>query len=342
MRTISRLRRVAAAALAAAALTTGPAAAATAPPGSVTARPAGTGLGYNDVINGHPANQEKLVVEDGDTVVAYCVEEGVDYPGGEDTTFVAVTRAESGLDPDGLAKAADVAVRSAEIGTPLGNTALEAVAVQLAIWKLANGVDISAVANSAAKTRAEELAAAAVARPEDPSSFVLTAAAAADGDRRAVTVTLRTVAGAPIAGEEVRVSVGEATETATTGADGTATVTFDAPAADVDATVSWAGELKAGTVLAPPSGQKVITATDARIERQATVRVAAAAPTTTVPPTTVPATTVPPTTVPAAAPTTVPTPSELPYTGTVANGALGLAAAAATTAGVVLRRRARG
>lgn len=319
----------------------------TAESGAATAKVSGLGLGYNNVMpDGTMASEELVVVEDGDTIATFCVQYGVDtdYEG----TYVSSTWAAHGL-PNGD-KVAFIAVNHNEIGTPLEDAKLEAVAAQLAIWKLTDNLDYSEVDNKAARDRADALAANGGTLAEGPSSFNLSVTAErGEGTATATaTVTLADDAGTGIAGQAVTVTAGDDTQQATTGADGTATVELAAGPDAVTVDATWDGVLPEGTLLESQVGQAKITTAPAPLSRAASVELdAAPAPTTTTttaPPTTTtaPPTTEPPTTAP---PTTAPPveqpPAELPYTGTTATVGMAAVAAAASAGGYWLRKRGR-
>lgn len=315
--------------------------------GPATASPAGVGAGYNNVINDHAANIQTVTVEGGDTVDTFCIEEGVVFNAdGDAIYFSAPWAAATGTTE--MAKVADIAVRSAEMGTPLADEHAEAAAVQLAIWKVGNGLDISGVPNASIVGRADALAAAAADYTQGPSSFALDIAAETDETNTVqVALSFTTDDESPLADETITVTTPAGPVEVVTNADGNAALSFEAPAEDGTVTATWSGTLPAGSVLLPPSDtdQKVITTTDADITRSAEATFAAAAvPTTTAPPVTEPPTTEPPVTEPPAtvpAPAPAPAPEELPYTGTTATLGMLALAAGLVAAGVYGFRRSR-
>lgn len=319
--------------------------------GTWLGNPDGYGNGYNNVINGHAANA-RIVGLDASTenaqVDVYCIVEGQDFDENEGVSFAAATRSQSTA--ANLAKVADLAARSAAIGTPLENVNSEAAAKQLAIWKLTDNLDISAVPNTDIVNRANELSAGAVDAPETPSSFLLVATPTEDDTTDTLTVTLKTKEGTGIT-SPIRITGEGVDQTVNTDANGTAVLVLPGTEADRKLNVEFEGTLKAGTILNPSTdSQPVITAEDApvtRVAEAAFTGTPAVTPPPTTPPTTPPAPveTPPVSTPPAPVNTPVATPpttnpQELPYTGTWLTYPIIAAAVAAVGGGIFLRRRA--
>lgn len=231
------------------------------------------GPGYNNVINGHAAASRFVIVEEGDTVQVYCVQEGIDFNGAPDVVFSGLTYAASGVtDP---AKAAGIAVNSASIGTPLTDARSEGAAVQLAVWKYSSNLDYSAVGNAAIKARADVLVANAPSATEGITSFKLNASSALDGENNVVTATLLGN-GAPLADSDIKFTVdgSEDVQTVKTNAEGVATFSVPATETAGKATLTYNGILAKGSILAPVDGQIVVTVDDANIARTAAVDLA--------------------------------------------------------------------
>jgi hypothetical protein len=332
------------------------------PTGPVTANWVSTGAGYSGVINidGDPDLESAVIqnfkVEGRDTVGAYCIDPPVPFVSDSSVTYTSATWESTGK--PNLSKVAFLATQSSTVPTPMADANAEASAVQLAIWSLTDNADIASVNNAAIRNRVAALLAAASTVSEQPSSFTLDIAAVQLDDTNVrLDVTFRTNSGAGQSGRPVTVTYPGGSKDVTTDASGNASFVIAAPASAGSATATWNGVLPAGSVIKPPSGQALITITDANITRSATAAVPAARQTpTTVPPTTTPP--APPTTAPGGSPVAppqaapnpdaatpvaqaAPTPSELPYTGTWVSTPLVLAAALALSLGVWLRRRAR-
>lgn len=323
------------------------------PTGVPGATYAGDGVGYNNVLAGRAAGTTLLKVENGDTVEAFCVQFSADVA--KTGTYTARTWATAGAKQ--LARAADIAVHHATLGVKLDNAQAENTAAQLAIWHFTDGKDFSKVPNATIVGRATELVAKAGSLTEGPSSFVLTAKAGVTGTGTAAKDTivahLATAGGQPIAGQTVKVTVGSAAQTVTTDAAGDASVTVDAPDKAGTAALSFTGTLPAGSVLAPASGQAMVTTQGAPVSRslQAAIPAAPAAPVTPTPAPPTPAPTVAPTPAPTVAPTAAPVvpahpavtpaaqPQKLPYTGTWVQLWMVGAAAVAAVGGFFARRR---
>lgn len=313
--------------------------------GTVTAAPVRGGPGYNRVYGpaSNPdgrrsAGTEVIKVEAGPEVQAFCVQIAVDY--NRSGSFVAVRHAASGI--ANIAKAADVAVRHNQIGTPFPDVNLEAAAAQVAIWKLTDGVPVTTEmigsGDQAFVDRVDALVAAATPRSDGPVAFQLRVSATTKAGKTTAVAHLAGKGGVGIPGQKITLN---GHGDAVTGADGAARWTFPATKGGSVSAV-WSGTLPAGSVLLPDGvGQAVVTTEPAAIRREAVAKVDTSAPVPSAPDRPAPAPSNPngPSTpaTPAAPATPV---SELPYTGNrfqpwVVAGALGAAAAAAW----VLRRR---
>lgn len=317
--------------------------------GATTATPAGYSNGYNDVINGHGAFLRLMDVE-GTQIKVFCVEEAKDFDAAPANVFTATARAAAGISaPD---KAADAAVRSSSIGTPLADANSEAVAAQLAVWKFSDNLDYSSVNNDAIKARADAIVAGTGSRAESPTGAKLSMAATRDGSTDTVTVTLVSAAGSPLVGEYVTLKGAGLDKKVQTDAAGKASAQTTAPAAESEVTAAWTGVLAAGSILKPttPGSQAVITVDPAPISRSAVVSLAAAPaptpPATVAPPveeppvTAAPPVEAPPATVapPVTEPPATPSKPELPFTGTSVTPLMLLGALALAGAGFYAKR----
>jgi hypothetical protein len=320
--------------------------------GPVTATYSAAGVGYNKVLDGHAAGTVKLQVENGDIVEAFCIQYAKAIA--QSGTYTAKTYAASGV--KNVAKAADIAVRHNAVAGKLADQKAENAAAQLAIWSFTDGQDFSKVPNAAIVARAKALVAAAKENTEGSSSYVLTSSASVSGEgddaKAAVVAQVKTSAGAPVAGQVVRLAVGSQTLSATTDATGKATVALDAPDAAAKAQLTMETKLAAGSVVAPVDQQLMVTTSDAKVVRKGEVTVPAE-PTPTPKkvvekPTPIPTPTetkksdaVTPTTPtePPAPPTaSEPEPNKLPFTGGWATTGMFAGALAAAGAGFAGRR----
>lgn len=309
--------------------TASPAAAAS---GTVTGTWVSEGAGYSAVYQGQNAVVQNIKIENGDTVKTFCVDLAKGFD--DAASFTASPRSAAGT--ANLSKAAWIAVNSANVPGALADADLEAVAVQVAIWKFTNNatLDLASIPNADVLARASVLTNAAQDLPEGPSSFNLTATTRLVGSNVETTATLVTAAGAPISNQSVKVTHGSVVKTANTNASGIAVISSPAGSGS-SISVDWSGQLPAGTVLMPSNAsQPVITAQPAGISRSVQLAAPAAAPTTTVAPAQPTLTSTPE--APTATPQAVDAPvEELPYTGIsetvtpfLALGALALAGAA--------------
>lgn len=298
--------------------------------GEVVGKNAGDGRGYNNVIDGNAANTHYVKIEDGDTVEVYCIDYATDYNETEGIEFKSTTRTAAGI--PNLGKVASIVVGSGSIGTPLSDANSEVVAVQLAVWKLTNNTDYSKVNNTAIRDRATALLAGATERPEADSSANLTVTSEIKGTEVILTAKLATADGTPLADEEIDVTAPGKSETLTTDAAGEATLTVPAPKDAANATFTYQGVLPAGSILAPSSGQKVITTAPAKYTRNATAPVPAAPKAGSL---------ADPTPAPVAPSTPEPTPEVLPYTGTWLQNWMILLAGAIGAGALALKLRNR-
>jgi hypothetical protein len=318
-----------------------------APTGSATGSPAGLGPGYANVLTTPllgttDVYSDTLSVEGGAPVVVYCLDSTLAYDPSKSSVYTAGLQSATGI--TNVAKASFVAANSNQIATPLVDTNSEAVAVQLAIWHLTGGLDYSAVPNADIVARANALVAAAQPLAQGLTGATLTASTTQSGTKDTVTATLVDPQGQPLANQTLIFSGPTGPKTLQTDVSGHASVTFDAVAATES--VTWNGQLPAGTVLVPPGQtQRIVTSQATPITRSATVDTAdvTTTTTTTTPPTstTQPSATTPTTAPPTTPQSTTPTSSQLPYTGTWVHPYYLIIAALVALAAVLVRRKLR-
>jgi hypothetical protein len=326
-----------------------------------------------------------MQVEGGDTIRVFCIQHGVEFPTWDPasppsplpaTGYTAQARsAARGTNAAGaawlmenLSYGPSGSANQATVGTALTATGslteamlvdAEASAVQLALWNLVNGTDISATVNSAIRTRALELVSLAQqnSSPEGVHAFAvtLTSSDAADGTRTLVASAKGVrgssevmLAGVPLtisapAGSGLDLDPAPGVQenvTITTDSAGVATTAvFTAPATPVQVSASGQFTLPRGTVLTPQGAdstpgtaddtavQQVITADPARVTRSASLSVSASSVDVSVP------------AAPEAEPLQDTAAPSLPRTGGWLSIGVILAGAAAGAAGVWLRRR---
>lgn len=272
--TLWRLLRVATTAALAALLTFSSAGAASAADLAATGSPYGYGNGYKNVLQGKDAFQ-RLFKVGGSEIPVYSTSFRGSVPTDPQMRFQAVTRAQSNL--GNVAKAADVAARSSSIGSPLADPNSEAVAVQLAIWRLVENTDIKPVGqiNAPILQRAEELveSASTVNTPERASSvrIDLRYEKTADGGRAQVTLS---AAGKALAGEYVTVKAGRTSLRLLTNDAGVALARLPKFSKTTTVKASFTWSLPAGSVLVPATGASVITARAASVTSTASSKVA--------------------------------------------------------------------
>jgi hypothetical protein len=268
------------------------------------------GAGYNNVYNGQAAGSHLFSIEGGTVIAAFCVEQAKAL--NPSASFSVASLDSAGITNAG--GAAWLAINHASVGTPLGDTASENSAVQVAIWVLTDGitVDATTVPSPAIRDRAVELAAAVGSNTIAPTtnSFALAIAGELDGGEAVFTVALTGNSGSPLGSEPVTVMVDGESYQVTTNSSGTAQVRVPAAPAggSVSAEALWMGTLPAGQLIVPDDGSQIlVTAAPAAVARTATTQVGTTGATPP-PPTTVPepAPTTVPDTVPEPAPTTVP------------------------------------
>lgn len=272
---------------------------------------------YGDGPNKTNAVSQNLKIEDGAIVEVYCV----DIDKGFDNNAAFTASARSGSSIPNLGRSAWIAKNSSTVAGALSDPDLESVAVQLAVWKLTNNIDLvpSKVGNRTdVVDRSNALVAAATELPEGLTGATIVLTAQPVGQKIQIIVTVQNPAGAPLSGKGVVITAAGQTFNATTDNAGHVYKEID-PITSGDKTIkaTFTGTLAAGTLLVPSNGsQPVITTGDVTFVRSASttapdVTVPANTPTTQAPATTVPSAT--PTTAPVSAPQT--TATQLPYTG---------------------------
>lgn len=254
---------------------------------TVQGRSSGYGLGYNLTLDGRTrAAAYRLMAIGGKDIPVYCVQLNVDYNESADTVFTGTARTAAAV--PNAARVADLVTRSSSIGTTFlgrGSTAdeqlmyrkFEASAIQLAIWKLTDNLDLAQVTNNEIRNRATELAAGAAAGADTAVDLAVSADYSGSRGARRVTVTV-TAGSSPLPGATVTVT-GTVSGTLTTGADGTASLALGDDAASVN--VATSRVVPAGVILAPGSGQKVVTAAAVTLDTSAVLAVPAAEAATT-------------------------------------------------------------
>ena len=240
---------------------------------SATGSPYGYGNGYKNVLQGKDAFQRIFKVGVS-TVPVYSTSFKGSVPTDPSMKFQAASRAKSGL--SNVSKAADVAARSGSIGTVMADANSEAVAVQLAIWRIIEGTDIKPVGaiNAPILQRAEELVenASAVNTPERAVAVDIKASHVKRSDGISITVVLY-ANGKPLAGEYVSVKAGSSTLRVLTNDSGVALAKFPGIKATTSVRASFNWTLPGGTVLVPASGSSVITAKNAKVVSVASTKV---------------------------------------------------------------------
>lgn len=291
----------------------------------------GIGSGYNNVFTDsegtqHGAGSIRFEFE-GTEVVGYCVELGESI----DTNGTYTSRPMDGSGISNAGQAAWLAINHETVGTPLADMGSENAATQVAIWALTDGaiIDGTSVTSPSIRARAAELVAAAAGNAVNnaPATFELVLAGDTTQTEATFTATFTNDAGVPFEGETLTFTLPDgSTTTAVTDGSGKASVKVPAPAADqtVEASVSWAGTLPAGVLIAPAddADQMAVTATSADITRSAEASVTGvSAPVSTTVPQTPPSTDAPQDPSPPASVPGDPTPPagdpdpELPHTG---------------------------
>lgn len=199
------------------------------------------GDGYNDVMDGRSANKI-IVSSQAGSVAVFSLSPDADYVVDPAVPYIPVDVVD-----EASRAAAWVAVNAPGTGTPLEDPKLEAVAQQLAVWKLASGTDYSSVENAEAVSRADELSAAASPLAAPPVAYSATATWSSP-TTLAVEVS---VSGYPVPG--ISVTAGDSVA-----------VTDDLGVASFEgvtdlAVASVSALLPAGTVLVADGGPFVVT-----------------------------------------------------------------------------------
>jgi hypothetical protein len=240
---------------------------------TTTGSPTGYGFGYKNVLNGKDAFQ-RLFIVGRSQIPVYSTSFKSSVPNDPSMKFQAVSRSRSGL--TNIAQAADIAARSASIRVPLEDRNSEAVAVQLAIWKILENTDISPVGtiNVPILQRAEELVenASPSNSPERASavSVRLSVEKIDDGYRASVVLSS---SGKPLPREYVMVKAGSRSLRVMTNDGGVAIAKLPKFNRTTTVTGSFTWSLPAGTVMIPPSGAAVITASAANVSSSASEKI---------------------------------------------------------------------
>jgi hypothetical protein len=280
---------------------------------AATGTPAGYGYGYKNVLNGKDAFQRIFTVGNS-KIPVYSTSYTGSVPNDPSIAFQSVTRSKSGL--NNIAKAADVAARSSSIRTSLEDANSEAVAVQLAIWKLLEGTDIKPVGtiNAPIMQRADELVenASSSNTPERASEVTVRLSAEKFDEGYRVSVTLST-AGRALAGEYVTVKAGSRTLRVLTNSAGVALAKLPKLSKTTTITGSFTWSLPAGTIMVPPSGASVITAKSAYITSSDSTKISirSSSPAVAATPRATPSVTKDPSAEPTPSPTPSPSESEV-------------------------------
>ena len=227
--------------------------------------PYGYGSGYKNVLQGKDAFQRIFKVGS-TTIPVYSTSFKGSVPSDPALKFQATSRAKSNL--DNISKGSDVAARSGSIGSPLNDANSEAVAVQLALWRLFEGTDIKSVGqiNLPILERAEELIekASAVNTPERVVAVDIKLVQERIDRGIRVSVSL-SASGQPLSGEYVTVKAGEISLRVLTNDAGVGLVKLPEFNSSTQLSASFNWSLPAGSILTPPAGAPVITAKAATI-----------------------------------------------------------------------------
>ena len=235
--------------------------------------PYGYGNGYKNVLQGKDAFQRLFKV--GSTIIpVYSTSFKGSVPTDPAIKFQAIQRMKTNL--ENTARGSNVAASSSIIGTPLRDANSEAVAVQLALWHLLEGVEIKSVGqiNQPIMVRAEELIeiSSSVNTPERAVAvnIEIVQERISGGTRASITLSAN---GKALPGEYITVNAGNVSLQLLTNDAGIALAKLPGFNLPTTLSASFKWSLAAGSILIPPSGASIITAEAATIVSKSSAKI---------------------------------------------------------------------
>lgn len=232
----------------------------------------GYGAGYKGVIDGRDAFQRIFKIGES-AVPVYALSYSGSVP--TDPNIIYTASNLNKININNIGKISNLAANSSSYGKPLVDSNSEAVAVQLAIWKLSEGVDISSVGkiNVEILARANDLLEKIIKdNTEMGVEASLTISNQESKGSNTITIFLK-ANGKPLASKKVMVFARETKIEVITNTEGIAMARLPGFATVTDVSASFRWSLPAGIVLVPSTGKSVITASPSTIVTTASTKI---------------------------------------------------------------------